>query len=251
MICKVESCAAEALSLGFCSSHYQSWRIYDDPLVSRYKQSRSMRKCTIAGCNKPHRARGYCGQHYVAWQNHGDPTGYSERSPNSYVIDGQMVTMDLRDKSGKVTATTTFNKRHLEKVMKYKWHLAKRQDKYQFVGSSNRSGYILLHRLILPVPEGFEVDHKDRNPRNNLDSNLRPCKRSENMSNSRYAVGKSGYIGVHVDNGNKNRKYRPCISVDRTLIKLEAFTDPADAAHVRDQLAMQLHGEFAILNFEY
>jgi len=58
-----------------------------------------------------------------------------------------------------------------------------------------------LHKEIVKVRDGNEdienVDHVDRNTCNNLESNLRPCNRSENQHNKdKYKNNTSGFKGV-------------------------------------------------------
>jgi hypothetical protein len=58
---------------------------------------------------------------------------------------------------------------------------------------------VLMHREIMKATEGQEIDHKDRNPRNNIRPNLRIVTHQENMHNrSIQRNNKSGYIGVHL-----------------------------------------------------
>jgi hypothetical protein len=76
------------------------------------------------------------------------------------------------------------------------------------VGCDNGRGYlrtsvdgrqVLVHRLVWLLTHGewptFEIDHRDRNTRNNDPSNLRAANRSINLSNRR-PMGESGASGV-------------------------------------------------------
>lgn len=59
-----------------------------------------------------------------------------------------------------------------------------------------------LHRMIIGegnIPKGFEVDHKDRNPLNNVRSNLRIATKSQNNINRSQKTGVSGQRGVYWD----------------------------------------------------
>jgi len=59
--CAVEDCASPAMARGYCSKHYQRWRIVEaDP-------------CAIGGCGSPAVARGFCHKHYQRRRTHGDP----------------------------------------------------------------------------------------------------------------------------------------------------------------------------------
>ncbi len=103
----------------------------------------------------------------------------------------------------------------------------------------------LMHRMLMNPPAGMEVDHKNRNGLDNHRINLRNCTRRENSCNRRCAVGVSGYRGVRPCGD----KWQACIRHRRKVIPLGLFDDPVEAARVRDRKAIELHGEFACLNF--
>lgn len=105
-----------------------------------------------------------------------------------------------------------------------------------------------MHRFILNAPDELEVDHKDRNGLNNTRSNIRLATRSDNQSNrSRFKNNTSGFIGVawHKATG----KWQARINVGKKLIHLGLFDDPAEAARIRDEKAIEQQGSFAVLNF--
>lgn len=68
-------------------------------------------------------------------------------------------------------------------VSKHRWFA----DRYGYVRRQvpTTKGYraVLLHRAIAEPPAGREVDHIDRNPRNNRRSNLRIASHAENHQN--------------------------------------------------------------------
>ena len=127
----------------------------------------------------------------------------------------------------------------------------------------NPLGYVLLsntrepiHRIILsrslgrPLAKHEIVDHIDRNPRNNERSNLRLATYAQNSRNrGRHRRNTTGYKGVSVEKRSGN--YSSHIMFEGTSIRIGTFNDPAHAAWMYDQWATELHGEFAVLNFEY
>ncbi len=60
---------------------------------------------------------------------------------------------------------------------------------------------VFLHRVIWEtengtIPDGLEIDHINRDPRDNRLSNLRTASRSQNRRNRPYSGGRSTYRGV-------------------------------------------------------
>lgn len=90
----------------------------------------------------------------------------------------------------------------------------------------------LLHRWLLDVPDGMEVDHIDHNGLNNKRSNLRICSRAENSQNRKgaYSNSTSGFRGVHWHKATG--KWRARVIVDGTEHVLGYFDDPREAARV-------------------
>jgi len=149
-----------------------------------------------------------------------------------------------------------------EELSKYNWH-------YKPTKKSRNTGYVIrnstvyerkklkypwdirLHRQIMNVIKTKEIiDHKDRNGLNNQRNNLRKCNTSENTINSiSYLPNKtSKYRGVYY---KKDRNKYVCkIVKNRKSIYLGSFINEEDAAKVYDAKAIELHGEFALLNFK-
>jgi hypothetical protein len=117
-----------------------------------------------------------------------------------------------------------------------------------YYGDSRR--VVLLHRLVathfLENTSGLpEIDHIDRNPRNNHVSNLRWATRSENNWNR---VWKSRpFVGVR--ERENRRGYIAVIHVNRKKRYLGSFLSADEAARAYDRAARELRGQFAQLNF--
>lgn len=111
--CSIADCSRRSRTRGWCSTHYERWRVHGDPnheTWARIKKcqivdcakpnaasglcsmhySRKQRKgdalaptefrgvyssdvCAVDGCAKPREKRGWCSKHYTRWQNNGDP----------------------------------------------------------------------------------------------------------------------------------------------------------------------------------
>ena len=100
-----------------------------------------------------------------------------------------------------------------------------------------------------PIPDGFTVDHENRDTLDNRLSNLRLANLSQQAQNKRLlsSANKSGYRGVsrHTQSG----KWWARIRVEGKEISLGLYDDPIDAALAYDTAARIYHGEFAVLNF--
>ena len=90
---------------------------------------------------------------------------------------------------------------NVEKIKYYHWGISynkKRTNYYVASKVYNNGKYktVYLHRLIMGVTKEYEVDHKDHNTLNNLESNLQTVCRKVNMENIKYAfsTNKSGNV---------------------------------------------------------
>lgn len=133
-------------------------------------------------------------------------------------------------------------------VMAFKW-FAHVQRNATYVGRKARRADglwadIRLHTFLTGWPL---VDHRDGDGLNNRRANLRPATRAENNRNRRRSLSNnaSGFKGVCRDRG----KWRAYIYVDDKQHHLGMFPTAEAAALAYDVAALELHGEFARLNF--
>jgi hypothetical protein len=116
-----------------------------------------------------------------------------------------------------------------------------------YAGRGEKGKYIFMHRQIMNPPEGMVVDHIDRNPANNCRANLRICTRNENMRNrSKRVDSRSRFKGVHWN--KRSSRWHVTISFQGVRIWLGSFLDEIEAARAYDAKAVELFGEFALLN---
>ncbi len=107
---------------------------------------------------------------------------------------------------------------------------------------------ILLHILLLGPHDNQDVDHISGDKLDNRRQNLRLCTHQENCFNQRKRnTNTSGYTGVSFS--RHSNRYEAYIHRDSRKIYLGLYESPEAAARVRDQAALQYHGEYARLNF--
>ena len=132
---------------------------------------------------------------------------------------------------------------------------------YQIVGlwsgmRPSKQHTYTVHNLVLKAfvgakPVGHQVDHSDRNKKNNSLANLRYVTRCQNAQNAHRGkrggcVYVSKYRGV---SRRSNGMYRAEIRANGTRVTIGMFSEETDAAKAYDRMARELHGSFAILNF--
>ena len=117
--------------------------------------------------------------------------------------------------------------------------------------SRGRQGHIAMHRLLAMLHGqdiGVVVDHRNRNTLDNRIENLRAATKSQNQYNRlSQPRARSGYKGVSYHKGTGRWVAR--ISADRIARHLGYFDSPEAAGKAYDVAAIELHGEFARLNF--
>jgi hypothetical protein len=153
------------------------------------------------------------------------PAGDIKRIP---VGDGQYAFVDAAD---------------YEWLKDWTWHL---QGGYAARNEGRKTIY--MHRVIMNPPPGKIVDHHDHNKLNNCRSNLHICTHQENQCNlPRHADSSSRFKGVTYC--KRRHKWHARLSVRGVPVRLGYFDDEVEAARAYDRKAVELHGEFAWLNF--
>jgi hypothetical protein len=102
---------------------------------------------------------------------------------------------------------------------------------------------VLLHRMLLGEPKGFQVDHKDGDGLNNRRSNLRVATNQQNASNARLSrLNTSGFKGVSWH--KQRRKWYARIRKDGRSVHLGMHHTPEDAHAAYAAASADLHGPF-------
>lgn len=106
------------------------------------------------------------------------------------------------------------------------------------------------HRIIWLLFYGSwptkQIDHINRDKKDNRIENLRECSQQENSRNVKTKGGVSRYKGVHWD--SKKKIWSAGAKMNYKTIYLGYFKDEEDAAKAYDKFAVENYGEFAFLN---
>lgn len=107
---------------------------------------------------------------------------------------------------------------------------------------------LYLHRLIASAPDGFQIDHKNRNT---LDCRLDNLRQATNQQNNANKAKKSGcssqYKGVHWS--KKQKVWVASIHFNYGTQFIGHFHNEVTAAKAYDAEAKGIFGEFAKTNF--
>jgi hypothetical protein len=107
--------------------------------------------------------------------------------------------------------------------------------------------YISLANFILGNKEYKVVDHKDRNPLNNLPSNLRFANTSQNAINCEKMKGTtSKYKGVSLY--KRTGRWKVQIVKNKIQYFIGYFSTELEAAKAYNDVAQEYQGKFAVLN---
>lgn len=138
---------------------------------------------------------------------------------------------------------------HVNKFRGYRWSISKRG--YPVRYESGKA--IFAHHVVCPLRDGLEVDHRDLNPLNVCESNLRRCTHAQNCANGPLRkTNTSGFRGVSLLAIAVKRKralrWRALVRLSGKC-RTKMFATPVEAARWYDQQAVAMVGEFARLNF--
>jgi hypothetical protein len=143
-----------------------------------------------------------------------------------------------------------------EEFSKYSWNAHRSRGNFYAsrglnVGRVNGKKRIItfkMHREIMSAQPGQIIDHINRNTLDNRKSNLRVVTIRENKINENMrSDNTSGYRGVSFD--RQHGKWRSRLKSHGQRYSGGLFLTAEEAARSYDELAVEHHGEFAVLNF--
>jgi hypothetical protein len=150
-------------------------------------------------------------------------------------------------------ATTRVSDKDYERVASHKWHLhsagyAARTQRYGPGGKKKR--VIYMHRFVLGAPDGYEVDHINRDPLDNTRANLRLVPKALNRANTDKRRDSTRRYKGAVYNPHKGaRPWTARVTRDGVHHYGGYFATEIEAAHEYDRMAREVFGEHARLNF--
>ena len=138
-----------------------------------------------------------------------------------------------------------------DRVLAFKWHTIGPSYGNVYAQTSLKAGgkrsAVMMHRLVMDAQDGQMVDHKNGIGIDNRKSNLRFASPSQNSMNLHTIRGLSPYRGVSWS--KRYEKWQCSISKEGRRIFIGRYSDEVEAAMAYDRVAIEIHGEFAAINF--
>lgn len=125
---------------------------------------------------------------------------------------------------------------------------------YKWIKTNLLPKQVGVHRVVWemhngPIPDGYVVDHIDRDTLNNKIENLRLATRSQNCMNAKGKCHKASNLpkNVYVDWVYKDKiKYRAQILSDGISYRRGGFDTIAEAKLAAKELRLMYHGNFSV-----
>ncbi len=113
---------------------------------------------------------------------------------------------------------------------------------YPYTWDLIRDKRVNLHRWLMGMPKGIQVDHINHDPLDNRRANLRLATPHQNAQNKRGGNSANGYKGI-----TQRHQYTWEVRVGEIYVGSRRTAE--EAARLYDEEAIKKFGEFACLNF--
>ena len=134
-----------------------------------------------------------------------------------------------------------------QELNKFNWHFHQGYASRN-VTISGKQKTQRMHRFVTNCPDGFDVDHENHDTLDNRKSNLRVCSNSENGRNQKVRTYSKSSVYKGVNFNKKTGKWVARIKLNYKDKYLGLFTNEIDAAIAYNVAAIEMFGEFALLN---
>lgn len=201
--------------------------------------------CQFCGelTNRKYNGKGICNRHrYQIGRYSRIVKGRYDK--NKYIIEGNIVKMELWYKKDIFPQYALFNIEHLEKVKQYNWFPEKVSDDLWYVSTHINGRNLRLHRLIMGDDTDLVIDHINNNGLDNTNSNLRECTIAENSRNIRSRGGSYSRI-KGVTYFKKSKKWKAFITYNGNTINIKDCDDLEEARLLRREKEFELFGVYA------
>lgn len=207
-------------------------------MIKQSKRVRKIQICPICGReNNRENKGGYCRKHNHQLKKFGyikDNISKTKFDNNEFIVDENISYIITRDVLGNNTQTFKIDTEDLDLVRRYKWRLGK--DGYCTSGYSS----LRLHRLILGVTIGGQVDHINNDITDNRKCNLRLCTNSLNQTNKK-SYNSLGYKGISYYKSKKyGDRFHATITREDTTFHSPVFNTIEKACYARYLLELYL-----------
>jgi hypothetical protein len=166
--------------------------------------------------------------------------------------------------------TVLLDKEDWDKVSQYKWFLNRAHTGKLYVRANidhpdggtlmrkiggkeyecKKQTTIALHQIIANTPKGMYTDHKNGDTLDNRKENLRICTNAQNCWNRGKNKNNShGYKGIKFDGRRRLAPWQAYIGYHGKRIYIGNYATAEEAARAYDKKAIELYGEYAVLNF--
>lgn len=167
--CTIEGCTnpIAVKSRGWCNVHYKRWHRLGDPNAT-VREGRTT-TCSVEGCTAGGDIiRGFCHKHYTRWKRHGDPLAINATERGSVRVEAvefNGITFRRYPDSDNAAHARYFKPG----------------------GQWINKGVQALHQEVWkaahgPIPDGYEVHHRDRDFTNNDLANLECIPRADHRA---------------------------------------------------------------------